>query len=46
VLSSPDAFTLLIGRLEAEGWRIERQAPLPLATTAGDVEPPASPRER
>jgi hydroxyethylthiazole kinase-like sugar kinase family protein len=26
VLSSPDAFALLIGRLEAEGWRIERAA--------------------
>jgi hypothetical protein len=26
VLSSPDAFALLIGRLEAEGWRIERTA--------------------
>jgi hypothetical protein len=35
VLSSPDAFSLLIHRLEGEGWRIER-APLPLPS---GVEP-------
>jgi hypothetical protein len=27
VLSSPDAFALLVARLEAEGWRIEKAPP-------------------
>jgi len=27
VLSSPDAFALLVVRLEAEGWRIEKAPP-------------------
>jgi len=37
VLSSPDAFSLLIDRLEAEGWRIER-APVPLPSAVESAE--------
>ena len=36
VLSSPDAFALLIARLETEGWRIER-APLTVAANVGEL---------
>jgi len=45
VLSSPDAFALLIGRLEAEGWRIERLPPA-AATQVGAGEGADSARER
>lgn len=45
VLSSPDAFALLIGRLEAEGWRIER-VPAAIVAEVGTPEPAASARER
>ena len=45
VLSSPDAFALLIGRLEAEGWRIER-VPAAMVAEVGAVEDVTSARER
>jgi len=45
VLSSPDAFALLIGRLEAEGWRIERLAAAVVAEV-GAVDVVTSARER
>jgi hypothetical protein len=41
VLSSPDAFALLIDRLEAGGWRVERRPP-PLAGEVREVPPLAS----
>lgn len=31
VLSSPDAFAMLVARLEAEGWRIEKAPPFEAA---------------
>jgi hypothetical protein len=34
VLSSPDAFALLVARLEAEGWRIEKSPPFETETFA------------
>jgi hypothetical protein len=45
VLSSPDAFALLIGRLEAEGWRVERSAAA-LVRGVGESADAAPVRER
>src|SRR5437867_3960 len=46
VLSSADAFALLIRRLEAAGWRVERDASAASRTAEGPPAPAPSARER
>ena len=46
VLSSADAFALLIRRLEAAGWRVERDASSPTRAAEGPPAQAPSARER
>ena len=46
VLSSADAFALLIRRLKAAGWRVERDTSAASRTAEGPPAPAPSARER
>ena len=46
VLSSPDAFALLVRRLEEAGWHVEREAGAPRTPTVARSAPPPPARAR